>query len=56
MESEKRLHRCYRCGHIFKDGERWDRVYVDGRMLPACRDDRLCGRDKRVKGSGKKKK
>lgn len=34
---------CYRCGKWL---DRWHYVYVNGKMLPACPDDRNCKPDK----------
>jgi hypothetical protein len=44
---------CYRCGKWLS---RWHYVYDNdrNRMLPACPDDRLCGRSKRRKEKGRR--
>ena len=35
---------CYRCGHEFRENERYHLVYLEttGKMVPVCRDDRSC--------------
>lgn len=33
---------CCRCGRIFDRGERYQRIYVRGRLLPVCRDQQSC--------------
>ena len=44
-ENEKKVY-CYRCGKWL---DRWHYVYVGGKMLPACPDDRQCKPDKSVR-------
>lgn len=42
---DKRRVYCYRCGKWL---DRCHYVYVNGKMLPACPDDRLCKPDKSI--------
>ena len=44
-ENEKKVY-CYRCGKWL---DHWHYVYVGGKMLPACPDDRQCKPDKSVR-------